>query len=630
MKINYLKLSNIGPYVGEHIFNLNTNSSKNIILIGGKNGAGKTTFLKAIRYGLFGSFAMGLKTDTDKYFEEIRSLINNKMKSDFYVEISFDYIENFETKEYVLIRKWKYSKKHIIEEISIKCAGILLDSYETKEISDKIRAMTSPQLINSFIFDGEKISTIIEEGNISNYLEDTFNSIFSIDLIKQTKHDLENYLEKKANDNKAKDQIDNVRLISQIHYFKNLIKQLETTYQSYNANLQSLISLKKANTENFYKLGGMTKKIQEKYTLQLDKFNKEKGEMSIKIKNYVETDLPIYICRDILTDAFMQSKLEQQSKYPDYLAEIEKFLGKDLTELKAELNDMVCECVLIHDLTKKESEYLHERLQESFETTSNIRPYLNNKFSKTDEYKILKKALSNNDNIDVINDLFAENKRIDISITTLKSDMTNLKLQLEDAQEELQMTYNLYQKSLDVLKKSSLVDSSFILGQSVLELCDKFAKIISRSKLKQISDQALKIFNETIRKNDFITKLTINSEFNLVLVNSNGTHVDPKTLSAGEMQILVSSLIWAMFRVSGRREMFIFDTPLARLDNENRYNFISKIISTISSQVVILSTDSEFVGNNLKAIEDNIYSKYLLEYNVNDNSTSVSNDYFGG
>ncbi|UKI50869.1 MAG: hypothetical protein L6U99_05915 [Clostridium sp.] len=101
-------------------------------------------------------------------------------------------------------------------------------------------------------------------------------------------------------------------------------------------------------------------------------------------------------------------------------------------------------------------------------------------------------------------------------------------------------------------------------------------------------------------------------------------------MSAGEMQILVSSLIWAMFRVSGRREMFIFDTPLARLDNDNRYNFIKKNISTISSQVVILSTDSEFVGENLKAIENNINKKYLLEYNVDNNATSVSEDYFGG
>ena len=63
---------------------------------------------------------------------------------------------------------------------------------------------------------------------------------------------------------------------------------------------------------------------------------------------------------------------------------------------------------------------------------------------------------------------------------------------------------------------------------------------------------------------------------------------------------------------------------------ENRYNFISKIISTISSQVVILSTDSEFVGKNLEIIEDRIHKKYLLDYDEKSAKTTVTEDYFGG
>ena len=106
--------------------------------------------------------------------------------------------------------------------------------------------------------------------------------------------------------------------------------------------------------------------------------------------------------------------------------------------------------------------------------------------------------------------------------------------------------------------------------------------------------------------------------------------MNPKKLSAGEMQIMISSLIWAMFKISGRREMFIFDTPLARLDIDNRFNFIKKIISTISSQVVILSTDSEFVGKNLEVIDSRIYKRYLLEYNTKSGTTSVAESYFGG
>ena len=148
--------------------------------------------------------------------------------------------------------------------------------------------------------------------------------------------------------------------------------------------------------------------------------------------------------------------------------------------------------------------------------------------------------------------------------------------------------------------------------------------------MEKVSGLALEIFNDTIRKKNFIIKLNVNKDFELELYNSLNIKIDPKTLSAGEMQLLVSSLIWAMFRISGRREMFVFDTPLARLDKDNRENFIKKIISTISSQVVILSTDSEFVGKNLEIIDNMICDKYLLNYDVKTGKTSVVNDYFGG
>ena len=76
--------------------------------------------------------------------------------------------------------------------------------------------------------------------------------------------------------------------------------------------------------------------------------------------------------------------------------------------------------------------------------------------------------------------------------------------------------------------------------------------------------------------------------------------------------------------------MFIFDTPLARLDTDNRLSFITKIVSTISSQVVILSTDSEFVGENLNAIENNICKKLLLKYDEKLIMSEIVEGYFGG
>ena len=54
MKINRVTLYNFSSYVGENTIALDTHGVQNIILIGGNNGAGKTSFFTAIKLALYG------------------------------------------------------------------------------------------------------------------------------------------------------------------------------------------------------------------------------------------------------------------------------------------------------------------------------------------------------------------------------------------------------------------------------------------------------------------------------------------------------------------------------------------------------------------------------------------------
>lgn len=628
MKINYLKFSNIGPYVGTHYFDLNTNSSKNIILIGGKNGAGKTTFLKAIKYGLFGCFSIGLKTESLAYQREIIGLLNNKSKNDFYIEIGFEYIENFETKNYVLKRSWNISKNDFDEEISLYKDGIKLDDFDVKEISDKIRAITSPQLINSFIYDGEKISSSIENGNISSYLKGVFDSIFNIDLVNQTIKDLEHYLSKKADESKIKSQMDSVTYINRINSLKAQIKSLEVEMDNYVASKAYLLSVKKGNMDTYFTLGGLTKKEQDKYTDRITSLNSKKEEMNKAVKQYIESEFPLYLNINLLEDAIMQEKMERQSKYPNMLNEIEMFMGVNLSELRQQLDSLVSKCVIIHDMTENQSSYCVSREQEIMLKYAYIKPYILSKESRNDEYKLIKGKIANSENIEKIKEIIEDNNMINEKISEIDNEITYLKGKIEALNTQLAIFYDMYEKNKEDMKKDRLADSSFLLGNNAISICNVFIEELTKSKLKKISKYALNIFNDTLRKKDFLSNLKITTNFDLFLYNREKIKIDEKTLSAGETQILISSLIWAMFKVSGRKEMFVFDTPLARLDSENRINFINKIVETISSQVVILSTDSEFVKDNLLEVNEKVYKKYLLEYNAKKNATTVLEKYF--
>ena len=56
MKIKKVILQNIGVYVNRNEFDLQ--ADKPIILIGGMNGRGKTTFLESILFALYGRLSL--------------------------------------------------------------------------------------------------------------------------------------------------------------------------------------------------------------------------------------------------------------------------------------------------------------------------------------------------------------------------------------------------------------------------------------------------------------------------------------------------------------------------------------------------------------------------------------------
>ncbi|MEI8083149.1 MAG: AAA family ATPase, partial [Actinomycetes bacterium] len=77
MILDQLVLHNVGTFAGRHTIELTPpNSSKPIVLIGGLNGAGKTTVLEAIHLVLYGPLAQVSGRRNGGYENYLRSLIH--------------------------------------------------------------------------------------------------------------------------------------------------------------------------------------------------------------------------------------------------------------------------------------------------------------------------------------------------------------------------------------------------------------------------------------------------------------------------------------------------------------------------------------------------------------------------
>lgn len=116
MKINKIKLYNFSSYEGENVFDFSLESeNKNIVLIGGKNGAGKTSLFTAIKVALYGPLAYGYVGTNSYYISKIKDLINSKAfqqnKVEMEVQITISLRIEREIREYAITRRWNYTRQ---------------------------------------------------------------------------------------------------------------------------------------------------------------------------------------------------------------------------------------------------------------------------------------------------------------------------------------------------------------------------------------------------------------------------------------------------------------------------------------------------------------------------------------
>lgn len=188
MKIEKIKVCNIGPYININSFDFDVNDkTKRMVLIGGKNGAGKTTLFNAIKICLYGCVAFGFGSNNATYFDEVRKIINasEKLKKigQASVEIKLLFDDGKYNNEYTFNRSWKVSGKRISEEFVLLKNGIALSETEKSDFESFLLQLLPPNLFKFYFFDGEKISDFVFNSNKNSDFKEAFLKLCNLDTM---------------------------------------------------------------------------------------------------------------------------------------------------------------------------------------------------------------------------------------------------------------------------------------------------------------------------------------------------------------------------------------------------------------------------------------------------------------
>ena len=150
-----IELHNFGIYRGDHVLQLDQLTDKNITLVGGMNGRGKTTILDAVFIAFYGKRALPLIQDEVKNYNNLMARFINKSATDPWTAVSVTInLEDDGPSILKIQRRWTLHNGKVAEELTVIKDG-LPDKYLSDNWNFYVEEIIPFGISRFFFFDNE-------------------------------------------------------------------------------------------------------------------------------------------------------------------------------------------------------------------------------------------------------------------------------------------------------------------------------------------------------------------------------------------------------------------------------------------------------------------------------------------
>lgn len=641
MRINRVELFNFGIYEGLNCFDFIEDPKKNTHVILGENGAGKTTFLNGLKIGMYGPLYFGyINNESVKYKEIILTKINNNYldnwsqicmfaKENPFIQIFFTMEHKGIEEEFILKREWIFFDQiKFKENLQIKKNAEILSLEESAQFIQFLSKKMPIKLYDLFWFDGEKLSLLLSmEEDLSEMLDTAFN----LSLVKALKDDLKFFIKNKT----AAAEL--INLFEEEETYEMKIKETQDNLRNKEIEIRELERQKEATKGELRNIQNEIEMIGGMYSSELKSMIIQRNEKIVKREKIKQTNndliinkLPLFIAKPILEEVNQQIDVEREL-FEDQVA-IKKM--QSIMENEPDLY-MAAKAIRLYIGSNFKQTLMH-----------NINPYEYAAYKNSIEdilsrdpveiFENIKKIAKLGEEISEINKKIAvstseEVKELVFSIEEYNQRVIRIEDNLDRKREDLEKLMEellAFEKHLDSIKASikelSKDQNLEKVVANMAMVLNEFSNTIREQKMKELSDDTSDMFKRLIRKDDFIERVSIRGHGEISIENKLGFEIPIGTLSSGEKQILILSIIFSLVNISKIEIPVIFDTLLGRLDKTHRDHIIEYYLPKISDQVIILATDSEIDDSNRNhKLEQILINIEHLEKNSN-NKTHIN------
>ncbi|MBW9060885.1 AAA family ATPase [Agrobacterium pusense] len=664
MKFTRVRLQNIFAYHGTINFDFSvTSQSRNVVLIWGRNGMGKTSFLNAVKLLFTGIAEKPFRTvgfppvalNEKQYLlgdgARWSGLVNRSARRkaavlketvETFVEITWT---DQDEREFTAQRWWQTEGDNTTSGVYVDFDGNRMAGDPAEDFLEE----TLPRdLVKFFFFDGEDIKSIAES---SGTLQKDINLLLQLTFVEELAEEVRKVADERRLRGmqtelrrKVDDALASQRSIeTSIFELEEQLVAIEDTLTSDGLDLRRL-EIRRANLSS-----GASELQREALEAQLKKLNKQLESCVAEISTELPLDIPLVAnlrilkrVRDevearIAAGGSAEANFVRQvdSQLPGWVAEAAPDMAPEdvagvARYLSAKLNGALTISNAGPGAFPAADVFRIERMRRVVEHWSAAGGERQNKYvrllrlatqTKTELTEVtealLKLEVGAQGNLDeyreVINkieELRGKEARLNQQKGVSTTKLAELKQQRIDIAEtiiRLQASQNQATTEMEESRFASSISKA--LNEIALKLKDA-----TRVELEELlNDRFRRIISHPL-----IKRIGIDDTYVLTFYEESGRAIGRTSLSSGMKQLAATALLWAMKDSANRDIPVIIDTPLGRIDRENQDHLLKAYYPALAKQVIILPTNAEIDGRKRALLEPRVAEHYLIENSTGD------------
>ena len=677
MIIKEIEFNNFRIYKGKNRICLTPEDGKNIIVVSGNNGFGKTTFLMALVWCLYGKQMEKVDelykreiSEKGGYGRYIGNSLNYQAEKEgetrFSVSVTFSdvVIPDTACTEITITRSYD-NATGVDEELDILIDGISNDLFvgskeeKLKEEEIFIRDYILPiEIAKFFFFDAEKIVSFaqINTPEQRHELSRAYSQVLGIQKYDDLKNELERIQDDYRKDSaKPQDRVAFNNLLSSIKNDENEIRDID---ECISRNGEDIMIAQHDSNELQEKL------VREGDLMSLDKLNelREKAEglrtalqsYEIQLKDLYNL-IPFALAGNLVSEvnhqlgeeaAYKKNKLQQA----DVKDQTENILN-DLEQAKKSFNQHIDIRIrdfyenqirtlvkkyfyhdvdlnrfehfsLLHDFSEMEINSFKD-LVFKIKNSKSLFDKLNNEYSKAKAElfsieKKIREAEKHAEN-DYVQELRRKKERIDERIMQLMNDNADKRSRkhlLFDQIVANKKQKDSLSKKIEVANKNKKVDT--VAGKLIYKI-QKFLISFKEQKKNALEQKLMEKLRLYLHKDNLVKNVIVDitgngDDVDINLYDFDNRKIDKGNLSMGERQMFASALLGALVEETEIDFPVFIDSPMQKFDASHTRNVLTKFYPKVSKQVVLFPLlMKEMTENEYEMISPLVGKAYLIE-----------------